>query len=86
MKVVQDPPEMEPAVELECSKGHRFWVDPCGEENLEFSPPHRSLKAVCPVCGEREADEEEGLKEVMERITYDDKHLKLWKDLKKNEN
>lgn len=57
MKVAADPFDSIPSVQLECSKGHLFWVDPCGEENLEWSEKHKALKAVCPTCGEREEDE-----------------------------
>lgn len=57
MKVVKTEPFLDPAVQVECSKGHQFYVDPCGEENLEWSDKYKSLKAVCPICGEREEDE-----------------------------
>ena len=57
MKVYFAPLEAEPAEMMECSCKHKFWVDPCTEENLEFSVKHGALKAVCPQCGEREEDE-----------------------------
>lgn len=57
MKTILAEPESEPAIIVACSKGHQFWVDPCGEENLEWSDKHESLKAVCPICGEREENE-----------------------------
>lgn len=59
MKTIQAPPETEPACELECICGHRFWVDPCGEENLEYSEKHGRLFAVCPRCDMREEDEQD---------------------------
>jgi len=57
MKTIFCPPEHEPDTLIECSKGHQFWVTPIGEENLEWSEKHKSLKAVCPTCGEREENE-----------------------------
>lgn len=54
MKTISSPFELEPPVEMECSNNHRFWVDPCGEENLEWNETNKSLVAVCPECGERE--------------------------------
>ena len=38
---------------LECSLGHKFWVDATTEDNLSYD--HRvGLYAVCPFCGENE--------------------------------
>jgi hypothetical protein len=49
-KVLDMPPEVEPAQRLKCDCGEEFWVDPCGEENLVWSDKRKSLIALCPGC------------------------------------
>jgi hypothetical protein len=53
MKVIEATPELEPAVVMQCYCGNKFTVDPCGEENLEWSDKFKALKEVCPRCGAR---------------------------------
>ena len=50
MKIIQQPLELEPAVQMECACGCQFWVDPIGEENLVFVPEEGHLVEVCPQC------------------------------------
>lgn len=52
MKVILAPLECEPAQKVECDCGHKFWVDPCGEENLGFNG--KELIPLCPKCGKHE--------------------------------
>lgn len=35
---------------LECKCGHRFWTDPCGEENLIWDEEKKVLVPQCPSC------------------------------------
>lgn len=53
MKVITYNKETEPAAEIECDCGHKFWVDPCGEENLITVPDTKisyRLVEQCPNC------------------------------------
>lgn len=48
--ITPNPDDIPPQY-LQCECGEKFWVDPCGEENLEWSDAKKSLVAVCPKCG-----------------------------------
>ncbi len=52
MKVILYNRETEPAAKIECECGHKFWVDPCGEENLKtmIIGDKSRLVEVCPKC------------------------------------
>lgn len=59
MKVILYTIESEPEAKIKCDCGTEFWIDPCGEENLQMMrrPSGRDeLTEVCPTCGKTNQD------------------------------
>jgi hypothetical protein len=54
MIVIFEPYPGSPPIQMQCSCGEKFWVDPADEENLEFNGSE--LVEVCPKCGLRNPD------------------------------